>query len=143
MNSISKLVDLIKMSNINEVGDVTLFGSFIKTKGKCYNDIDIYVNSPSDNIEDIIKKLASFPFRIRVTPQYYRPYPLPTPPIPKPNSPKPFNREYYLDNHADLPLLHITVASKTEAKQQDFYSTMKVGSRVVIHKDGSVLKYTN
>jgi hypothetical protein len=121
-----KSTDVLKQIDdigLHKFGDVYLFGSFAKTDGKEYNDIDLYVDANSTNINEIEKTLSLLPYDYIVVPQYYSPMPKPVPNPPWP--PKPTNEKR---NNT----LHVTVCLTSLAKEQPFYKTMLEGKHFVL-----------
>lgn len=128
MSKIETLIRSIFDSGLADVGDIYLFGSFIKTKAKNYNDIDIYIDAePTEEILTLVQgALEKLPFKLgRLGPQYYRPNPIPPPKPPSP--PKPGGNDE----------LHITVCTIDKAKSQAFFSTLISGMHIKLDKSAA------
>lgn len=119
----TELFQEIQNIGIAQYGDVYLFGSFVKTDGTEYNDIDLYIDADESKITDIKNALELLSYEHHVVPQYYTPMPrpIPTPPWP----PKPPSLQ--CNN-----ILHVTVCSSSRAKKQPFYRTMLNGKHFII-----------
>jgi hypothetical protein len=127
MNKIKTIIRSLLNSGLTDIGDVYLFGSFIKSRATNYNDIDIYIDAePTEEtlrvIQGVLKKV---PFKLgKLGPQYYRPNPIPPPKPPFPFPAKPGNNDE----------LHVTVCPIDKAKSQAFFSTLISGHHVKLDK---------
>lgn len=134
MYTAESLGQLIAGSGLSNFGDVYLFGSFIRTNGDKYNDIDIYIDTDEPSLDNLRKVLDNLPFKVHLTPRY-GPGPIPPPPPPWPLSPKlPFSNfdEVFINNEVRSPLLHVTACPRSSAMKQPFFKTLFSGPYIKI-----------
>lgn len=120
--NLDELLSLLNGSGLIEIGEVTIFGSFMKTAGKLYNDIDLYIDAPESARPEVEKVLEPLPFDVEITPPYYSGLPKP---FPRP----PFPREF---GERTRDILHVTLGPAETAKRHPFYQTMKDGKHLVL-----------
>jgi hypothetical protein len=123
------LVKKIKQSGINHYGAVVIFGSFIKTDGEEYNDIDLYIETDPKHTNVIQNKLSKIGLKGRYNQIYYSNN-VPTFPSPWKND----DDKEENDTEETSNLLHVTIATKEQVSNQPFITTMYTGKHIKIKK---------